>query len=100
MMIDWWNVFTNALWITGLALALAVVSYVDWRASRRDEGLRAAIRYTLRSPGFFLGLALGCLGAGLGVRPWWERLAWLALACSFAAIAAWAYTGQRKEPSL
>jgi len=99
MMIDWWNVITHSFWIAGLSLSLAVFSYADWRAARRDAGLRDAIRDSLHSPAFLVGPALGCLGAGLSVGRWWERLAWLALACAFATLAGLAYTHQRREPS-
>ena len=30
-MIDWFGVFYNALWIFGLAIVLAALSYADWR---------------------------------------------------------------------
>ncbi len=99
MMIDWWNIVTHSLWIAGLSLSLAVFSYADWRAARHDAGLRAAMRDSLDSPAFLAGLVLGCLGAGLSVRRWWERLAWLALACAFATLAGLACTRHRREPS-
>ena len=42
-MIDWWNVFANALWLGGAALALAMLSYASWQASVEHQRLRAAL---------------------------------------------------------
>ncbi len=38
--IDWRDVFSNALWILGCAVALATLSYADWRADRDHAKLR------------------------------------------------------------
>ena len=43
-MIDWWSVFTNSLWIVGLAAALAIVSFSDWLASTQGRSLNIALR--------------------------------------------------------
>jgi hypothetical protein len=79
-MIDWWNLFTNLLWIVGLACALVVFSFADWSASRRRHSIGFAVNQTVRTPLFLAGLALACLGAGLGVAVWWKAVLWLLLA--------------------
>ena len=38
--LDWREVFTNALWIFGCSIALAVLSYADWRANTNHIRLR------------------------------------------------------------
>ena len=42
-MIDWWGVFSNAIWISGAALALAALSYASWEASVQHQRLRQAL---------------------------------------------------------
>lgn len=98
-MIDWWNVFTNAIWLTGLAIALAVFSCADWYASNSGTDTRAAIRRSLRKPGFLLGIGLACLGAGLGVSSWWERMVWFVLAVFLLHESSNAYWAKKDEPT-
>jgi hypothetical protein len=75
-MIDWIGVATNSLWLLGLAVCLAVLSYADWNAhsaSRRP-------RDVLGQPAFHLalwsGLTLFCIGVALSGGRWWERILW------------------------
>lgn len=83
--IDWFGVFYNALWIFGLAVALAAVSYADWR--RRLSQPRLSLRQALAQPAFqaawSLGLLLFCAGLALSGGPWWQTAAWAALALAF-----------------
>ena len=38
-MIDWWDVFTNGLWILGLAIVLAAFSYRSaWKEHKPGNG--------------------------------------------------------------
>ena len=87
-MIDWYNLAANALWIIGLAIALAVLSHASWQASQRHEKLRQQ----LAQPGYqiFLDLAavLFCLGMAGTSRRIWEIILWAVLAVLFIAQAA------------
>jgi hypothetical protein len=96
-MIDWWSVFTNSLWIVGLAAALAIVSYSDWLASTQDKSLNIALRRLAHIPGFFLSISLASVGAGLGATTWWERGLWLLVATGFAVLAVWSRSGSNKD---
>ena len=87
-MIDWWNVLTHSLWIIGLAIELAVLSYKDWSSFRSGEGFGAALRRTVHNPIFLLGLVLACLGAGLGITVWWRRVLWFVLGAALVCIIA------------
>jgi len=75
-MIDWVGVATNSLWLLGLAICLAVLSYADWNA--RNVGGR--LREVLAQPSFHLtlwsGLTFFCLGVVLSGGRWWERILW------------------------
>ena len=94
-MIDWLNVLFNLLWVLGLALILAALSYADWLAHVR--GLRT--RQLLGTPTFRF-----CLSAGLGLvslgllllsRGWLERLLWAGLVLVLAWCA-WSLQRERR----
>ena len=99
MSIDWWNVFTHGLWIVGLAVILSLWSYADWRASAGSLGLRRVLHSLVYDPILYLGLALICLGAGLGVVAWWQRLLWFLLLAAVSLAGAWLAITRRKAGS-
>ncbi len=75
-MIDWWSVGVNGLWVAGLAIFLAALSY--HRAARAHGAPGQALLWSGEVwPA--LGLALFCLGMGLVSDRWWKLLLWLAL---------------------
>ena len=84
-MIDWFNLVANALWIVGLAIALAVVSHASWQAALHHEKLRS----WLAQPGyqifFDLAAVLFCLGMAATSRRVWEIILWSGLALLFIA---------------
>jgi len=84
-MIDWYNLAANALWIIGLAIALAVLSHASWQAALKHEKLRQQ----LGQPGYqiFLDLAAVsfCLGMAGTSRRAWEIILWAVLAVLFIA---------------
>jgi len=84
-MIDWPQVLANAIWISGAALALAVLSYASWLASLHNERLRDILRQVTWQ--LFLRGAAGliCLGLGLTANSLIETALWLALALLSAA---------------
>jgi hypothetical protein len=100
-MIDWFGVFRNALWICGLALALAAFSYADWR--RRVQAPRQSLGRALEGPwfraAFSLGLTLVCAGLALGGGPWWAVALWagLGLLCLGQGLAALAAARRQAE---
>ena len=85
-MIDWFGVFYNALWIFGLAIVLAALSYGDWR--RRLAVQKESFRHALAGPGLQAAVSLGftffCAGLALGSAVWWQIAAWVALGLFFA----------------
>ena len=94
-MIDWYGVFHNALWVAGLAIALASLSYMDWR--QRTQEPRIGFRVALGQPGFqtvfSLGMVLFCVGVALGGASWWQTAGWAILAVAFGWLA---FTSWRK----
>ena len=83
-MIDWVLVGFGALWILGLGVALAALSYANYLAG---QDKRPFVQ-VLSLPGYQivinLGLALFCTGWAGSVSTGWERLLWIVLALLFA----------------
>jgi hypothetical protein len=82
-MIDWYNLFANALWNFALALALATIGYARWGAKSR--GLKLGNLLNLPAWQLPLNLAgvLFCVGLGLTSDPVWEQILWLVLGALF-----------------
>lgn len=79
-MIPWWSVLLNTLWILGLALLLANLSFHGWLAQQEGSSLRQQFSKPQFLKYFWLGLLLIALGlAGTSDRLW-ERVIWLLLA--------------------
>jgi hypothetical protein len=83
-MIDWWMVARGALWILGLAIALASFSYAEWWRSLHRRRLREALNTPRFLAPFSAGLALFSVGLALSSSRWWEAALWGALMASFA----------------
>jgi hypothetical protein len=98
-MIDWSGVLRNGLWIVGLAVALAGVSYADWW--RRQQVPRMGLGQALEVPWFraavSLGLALFCAGLALSGGPWWVVALWSGLGLLFGGQAVAAVMAARRE---
>ena len=60
--IDWREIFSNALWILGCAIALATLSYADWRAAQYHEKLRAQFARPKIRVAIDFALVLICAG--------------------------------------
>ena len=83
-MIDWYFVFTHALWILGLSIWLAAFSYHNWR--RRELGI--PLRRELRARSFRVSSNAGLVLAAAGFmllesNLWWERAVWFFVAGLF-----------------
>ena len=94
-MINWTSIGTGALWITGLAIILATISYAHWQARERGERLRAVLGVFGCQVALDFGMVLLCTGLFFTARSTWERLAWAALALLSAASAVGQWHAQR-----
>ncbi|HDN79462.1 MAG TPA: hypothetical protein ENG33_03215 [Chloroflexi bacterium] len=75
-MIDWWGVFRNSLWILGLSIILATLSYADWWAKEQKQRFRDVIGLARFQGAISTGLAFFCAGLSLCSDRWWERGLW------------------------
>ena len=82
-MSDWQQVVVNSLWIVGLAVIVAALSYHDWLAHRNRVRLRDVLATSSWQQPFSAGIGLVCLGLALTGRVWWEHLVWAALGLAF-----------------
>ena len=97
-MIDVWAVAANGLWVLGLSLVLAALSYGRWEraASRRSPARSAGDERQDVQPGrgrasatwADLGVLLFCAGLAATSDRWWERVVWSVLALAWAIRAA------------
>jgi hypothetical protein len=84
--IDWASLGANAVWVLGLSIVLAALSYRAWLASaaRGRTAADGSSAESWRVPGAF-GMLLATLGwAAAQAGHWWTRALCLALAVSFA----------------
>jgi hypothetical protein len=99
-MIDWPLVLSSAVWISGAALALAVLSYASWAASLRHERMRAVLQQPAYQLLLLAAACLFCAGLGLTAATPLETILWLILAVLSAAtlISLWRKTRRNKTP--
>ncbi len=82
-MIDIWGVIANSLWILGLAVLLAVLSWARWIAHTEQSRLRIVLKQPSIQIALDVGLSLFCMGLAATGRTWWERVLWGLLAAAW-----------------
>lgn len=87
--LDFYSIAANALWVLGLALILAALSWANWVAVRERIPFRRAlgrpnVRRTVDG-----GLVLFCAGLAATGRTRWEQVLWSIFAVGFIALAIW-----------
>ncbi|MBI4770269.1 MAG: hypothetical protein HY784_07640 [Chloroflexi bacterium] len=90
-LIDWALVAYRALWIVGLSLILAALSFADYRAAEMKLRFWQVLKEPAYQAAIQMGLLLTCLGLLGGARSWWEQIIWVGLAvlASIGAYQAW-----------
>ncbi len=95
-MINWYSLFAASLWVSGLALVLAALSYAWYKAASADRRLRSTLTSPAIELSYSLGFLLFCLGmVAQAGQAWWETLLWSVLAVAFA-VQAWAANHRRR----
>lgn len=87
-MIDIWGVIANSLWILGLAILLAVLSWARWIAQTKQSRIRIVLKRPSIQIALDVGLFLFCAGLAATGRTWWERVLWGLLAAAWV-VQAW-----------
>ena len=83
-MIDWYSVGFGALWIFGLGLEVAALSFANYLASQQKRRFRQELEMPACRIMIDLGLVFFCLGWTGSVSSTWERIVWAVLALIFA----------------
>lgn len=83
-MIDWYSVGFGALWILGLGLVVAALSFANYLAPQQKRRFRQALEMAACQIMIDLGLVFFCLGWTGSVSGTWERIVWAVLALMFA----------------
>ncbi|MGA7732697.1 MAG: O-antigen ligase family protein [Chloroflexia bacterium] len=78
-MVYWNSVFTNSLWVTGLAIVLTVFSFATYQADKTHSGMRAVLSGIASSGWTRLGACLFCAGMALTGVTALEQFLWGAL---------------------
>jgi hypothetical protein len=78
-MIDVGVVAANGLWVLGLSLVLAALSWAYWRALEEGERLRRALARGGPRRTVDVGVFLFCAGLVATSRRTWEGVVWAAL---------------------
>lgn len=73
-MIDWLGLFTNSLWILGLAVCLATLSLASYRTRTQSIRLGEAFGMPGSQGALAVGLLLFCLGILATSQTWWQVL--------------------------
>ncbi len=94
-MIDWSAVASNSLWIAGLAVVLATVSYAYWAADQQQSSIMKVIQERQFMRFVYLGLIL----VGIGLAATSSSTLELLLGALFTLGAAYGlFTTVRPEP--
>lgn len=95
-MIDVWGVFSNSLWIFGLAVLLAVWSYASYEAGRTKQKVRVILERLGYALALDAGLLLFLLGMVTTEDRWWARALWIVISLGVVAEAAWRIVEHRR----
>lgn len=87
------GVLANALWVMGLAVLLATLSWAHWAAGVAEVRFRRVLGRTGVRRVVDLGLALFCAGLAATSRVWWQWVAWGVLAAAWLVDGALATLG-------
>jgi hypothetical protein len=99
-MIDVWGVFSNSLWVLGLAVLLAVWSYASYEAGRRKQKVRHIIHELGYALALNAGMVLFLAGMATTEDRWWARGLWIVIGLGVIAESVWRIVQDRKVAAL
>lgn len=95
-MIDVWGVFSNSLWILGLAVLLAVWSYASYEAGRSKQKMRHKLNELGYALALDAGMVLFIAGMATTEDREWARGLWIVLGLGVIAEGVWRIVQHRK----
>ncbi len=97
VVLDFYSVAANALWVLGLALILAALSWANGISAREQASIRGALGRSGVQRALNGELVLLCAGLAATGRTWWEQVLWGALAAWFIVLTIWGGAGAPLE---
>lgn len=85
---DIWRIPANGLWILGLAILLAVLSWAYWTSGVERACFRAVLGRPPIQRVTYLALAVFCAGLAAIAQTWWKWVFWGLVATAWA-LQAW-----------
>ena len=82
-LIDLNSLFSNLIWILGLAWLLSVLSMARWRANQRGRNLREQLSKPGEQNRLMVGALILSVGLGLVAESTWQVVTWFVLAFLF-----------------
>ena len=83
-LIDWYNLFANALWIVALAISLTALGFAWWEAGAAGASFRSLLGGRGYQTVFNLSGILFSVGVGMTESRAWAQVLWGLLALAFA----------------
>lgn len=90
-MIDVKSVVSGGLWVLGLAIILATLSWANCEAKTYRINLRKILARPVFQRSIDFGLALFCTGLAVGASRWWERALWFFFSIAWLGLLAWSF---------
>ena len=85
-----WLVLANGLWILGLAMILAALSWASWVAHEQQHTFIRVLSQAGSQRALCGGLALFCAGLAATRHGLWVRVMWGLLAVMWLGLGVWA----------
>jgi len=96
-MIDVWGVFSNFLWILGLAVLLAVWSYASYAAGRSKQKVRQKLNELGYALALDAGMVLFLAGMTMTEDRGWARGLWIVIGVGVIAEGVWRIVQHRRS---
>lgn len=93
-LIDWRLVAFSALWISGLSVLLATISFADYTAHTEHVRLREALARRGYQTAIYAGLTLFAVGLSGTNTAWWQTALWVLVALGAAYLSWRAWKGE------
>jgi hypothetical protein len=97
--INWYSVFINSFWISGLSLLLAALSYHYWVAQVAERPLRQQLNTSSFNRAFWLAFALVGIGLAGTSQQTWETILWVVFTLYSLVNLALMFRGQANDDS-
>src|SRR5262245_4992635 len=73
------HLFAYSLWLTGLALLLATLSFTHWQTLNQNRSFRRFLGEPATRSIIIAGLLLVSLGLTVVAPVWWQKVIWASL---------------------